>query len=160
MKAKYFQTYDPIYHKKVNAVNIILTPEEKEFFEKGLEETSDSMSTGEKLRQFLREYKPYEPENEDKEFPNGAYNTVIFEDMFLHAFMDLIYVVSASGIKEETIRKMEKLQKTMKETEDLYKEQIKILKEIITVHEEHIKTLQKTINAYESIIGNEKLDNE
>lgn len=160
MKAKYFLTYDPIYHKNVNSVNIIMSPEEKELFVKGLEEVSDSMSIGEKLKQFLREYKPYEPENEHKEFPDGAYNTVIFEDMFLHAFMDLISVVSSSGIMGETIRQMEKINKIMNETEDQYKKLNKTLNETIAAQEEHIKTLQKTINTYESIYGNGKLDNE
>lgn len=108
MKAKFFQTFDPIYHKKVKAVNIIMTPEEKESFQKGLDEIGEESYIGPKLKQFLRAYKPYEPDNEDKEFPNGAYNTVIFEDMYLKAFLELIELICIYGIQENTI----KLQKT------------------------------------------------
>ena len=109
MKAKFFQTFDPIYHKKVKAVNIILTPEEKESFQKGLNEIGEESYIGPKLKQFLRAYKPYEPDNEDKEFPNGAYNTVIFEDMYLRAFLELIELICIYGIQENTI----KIQKTI-----------------------------------------------
>ena len=109
MKAKFFQTFDPIYHKKVEAVNIIMTPEEKESFQKGLDEIGEESYIGPKLKQFLRAYKPYEPDNEDKEFPNGAYNTVIFEDMYLRAFLELIELICIYGIQENTI----KIQKTI-----------------------------------------------
>lgn len=97
MKAKFFQTFDPIYQKKVEAVNIILTPEEKELFESGLDILGKNLYVGEKLKQFLRSYKPYEPENEHKDFPNGAFNTVIFEDMYLNAFLDLISLIVVIG---------------------------------------------------------------
>lgn len=97
MKAKYFQTFDPVYHKKVEAVNIILTPEEKEKVEAGLSVLGDSIEIGPKLKSFLRPYKPYEPENEHKEFPDGAFNMVIFEDMYLKGFLDFVYLVSEIG---------------------------------------------------------------
>lgn len=97
MKAKFFQTFDPMFHKRVEAVNIILTPEEKELFESGLNILEKELCIGEKLKQFLRSYEPYEPENEHKDFPNGAFNTVIFEDMYLKAFLDLIYLIAFVG---------------------------------------------------------------
>ena len=160
MKAKYFQTYDPIYHKKVKAVNIILTPEEKELFEKGLNEMSDNMETGEKLKKFLRIYTPYEPENENKEFPNGAYNTVIFEDMFLNTFMDLISIISYSGIMRETILLLETIKGTMEEhieiineTNSKKEERIDALKQTISIQREHIEALEENLRIYETLFA-------
>lgn len=104
MKVKFFQTFDPIFYKRVKAVNIILTPEEKELFESGLNILEKELCIGEKLKKFLRSYEPYEPENEHKDFPNGAFNTIIFEDMYLKAFSDLIFLIVFVG----EIRKVRK----------------------------------------------------
>lgn len=97
MKVKFFRTFDPMFHKRVKAVNIILTPEEKELFESGLDILEKELCIGEKLKKFLHSYKPYEPENEHKDFSNGAFNTVIFEDMYLKAFSDLVFLIVFVG---------------------------------------------------------------
>ena len=135
MKAKFFQTIDPMYHKKVEAVNIILTPEEKESFKTGLDAVGEDIDTGPKLKKFLRTYKPYEPENEHKDYPNGAFNTVIFEDMYIHAFMDLVYLISLIGEMEKTIT-------LLKENKELNDQCIQILKETVATQKLHIEYLQ------------------
>lgn len=139
MKAKFFQTFDPIYHKKVKAVNIILTPEEKELFETSLDKLGEEIATGPKLKQFLRPYKPYEPDNEDKEFPNGAFNTVIFEDMYIKAFLDLIELICAIGVNKVTIALQEKIitnqEKIITKQENILQSQEKSIDKILKIFE-------------------------
>ena len=130
MKAKYFQTFDPLYHKKVKAINIILDPEEKERFEAGLVRVADLLETGERLKKFLREYKPY-GEYEEASFPNGAYNTVIFENMFMAVAIDLVEMITITGLKDRLIEANDKLIKTM---------------------DKRIKTQAKAIDRYEQML--------
>lgn len=109
MKAKKFQTHDEKLNKKVKAINIILTPEEKQLLETGLENASNiGLTTTERIKKFIKKYQPYEPENEHKEFPNGAYNTVVFEDMFIPVVIDFINIIMAFGIQKDTVELLSK----------------------------------------------------
>ena len=96
-------------NKKVKAINIILTPEEKQLLETGLENASNiGLTTTERIKKFIKKYQPYEPENEHKEFPNGAYNTVVFEDMFIPVVIDFINIIMAFGIQKDTVELLSK----------------------------------------------------
>lgn len=109
MKVKKFQTNDEMLNKKVKAINIILTPEEKQLLETGLENASNlGLTTTERIKKFIKKYQPYEPENEHKEFPNGAYNTVVFEDMFIPVVIDFINIIMAFGIQKDTVELLSK----------------------------------------------------
>ena len=102
MKVKKFTTYDQMYNKRVDAFNVIMTPEEKELFEQGLEYAKDDFDTADKLKKFIRRYEPYD-NTEKEEFPDGAYNTVIFEDMFLNTILDFMYSICLTGLYKKTI---------------------------------------------------------
>ena len=55
MKVKKFTTYDQMYNKRVDAFNVIMTPEEKELFEQGLEYAKNDFDTADKLKKFIRD---------------------------------------------------------------------------------------------------------
>lgn len=140
MKVKKFQTHDEMLNKKVKAINIILTPEEKQLLETGLENTSNlGLTTTERIKKFIKKYQPYEPENEHKEFPNGAYNTVVFEDMFIPVVIDFINIIIDFGIQKDAF---DLLSNTSERLEEGLKQSIELIEKQKTL----IDKQQKFIN--------------
>ena len=95
MKIKKFETYDKMLHnKKVDAFNIILSPEERDQLLAAVKFIPKGTSTAERISKYLKSYYPYKPEGEDKQFPNGAFNAFLYPDTLttlIYDYFTLLY---------------------------------------------------------------------